>query len=145
MEIKDVLVSVGVVLICSIAIFTWIDSLENHYGVSLYSEELTTSRTSLNTLGTQYTSTSTDIANSTEIPSGSGEGTQQDIQLTQSSGIISKSLAIFGFVPGLMQNSANIIGVDESITSVAVDIFKLVVGITIAYIIFLGVKSLFGR
>lgn len=149
MEIKDILVSVGVVIICSLAIFTWVDSLQDYYGVELYSSELTQSRNRLlyneNSVLSLYNQTSTAMQNGTEIPSGSGEGTQQDILSTQSSGIFTRALAILGFVPGLLESSSAIVGLDGQIVLIAIDIFKIVVAITFAYIIFLGVKSLFGR
>jgi len=79
---------------------------------------------------------STDVANSTAPPSVSGSG-----DLTQSKNTFSLLRSLVDFIPNLFDSVGSIFGIPEVFIKVAKWAFIFAFGITLAYILILGVKN----
>lgn len=140
MEIKDVFISLVVVGVCSIAIFSWLAGLNEAYGNDAGS-------TFNNTLGhtglfSNISSLSTQVGNNTFYESGSAPTTQDEGLIQKAKSTISLIGDLFGLVPSLIKDAGVIVGIPSQYLDLATYAFIFVFGLTIIYITFLGVRNL---
>lgn len=143
MEIKDVFVSLVVVFVATVAIFTWMTDWNEKYddtAGSTFNNSM--ART---TLFSNISKIGVSVGNNTQQQEGGAPTSNEEGLIQQGRSTISLAADMVGLVPALMSDSAAIIGIPESYQDAARIAFWFVFGITIAYIVLLGVKSLFGR
>lgn len=140
MEIKDVFLSIVVVMVAIIAVFSWMNGMNDAYGVDAGS-------TFNNTKGqvglfTNISAISTQVGNNTFYESGSAPSTQDEGLIQKAKSSISLIGDLFGIVPALIKDAGLIVGIPAPYIDLATYAFIFILGITIVYITFLGVRNL---
>lgn len=145
MEIKDVFVSVGVMIVGLIAVLSWINGLNGFYGTTVGSS-FNSTLDSVNTLArNNFADIGETIGENTQIQSGAGEEDQTNSLIQKSRSTFQKVTTMLGLVPSMLNDAGELIGIPDSIMDVGRILFLGVFGITMAYLFLLGVKSLTGR
>lgn len=145
MEIKDVVISGMVVLVAVIAITGWLGSMNTAYNMNAGASFNTTISHTQTLLNTNLSSMSKNVANNTQIAEGAGTSDQEQGLLEQSRGTFSILTDLLGIIPSMIEDGASIVGIPSEYTFIAKWTFLFVFGLTIAYILLLGVKSFVSR
>jgi hypothetical protein len=143
MELKNIFLSVAVVLVGIVAVSLWLTGLNASYGTtagSTFNNTITSVSATLNSdLGTIATST----GNNTIAQSGAGASTQQEGLISRSLSSIQQIGSFFTIVPSLLEDGATILGLPQPFAQVASWAFTFVLAITIALILLQVVARFF--
>lgn len=142
MDIKEVLISVAVVVIALFGIFAFMGNLNASYGTSMgdtFNESI-----NINDLLQNVTSAGTDLASTTQAVEASAQESQTDSLYSQARSAFSITTRLLGIVPKLIKQAAIAFKIPEPYWKVGQAIFISVFGLTIAYILLLGVRRLVG-
>lgn len=145
MELEDVFISGMVVLVAIIGILSWLSGMNSAYDMTAGSSFNATLTHTQGLLDTNLSNMGLNVANNTQLAEGPGTSDQEQSLLEQSRSTFSLLTDLLGIIPSMIEDGATIIGIPEAYTSIAKWTFLFVFGLTIAYILLLGVKSLFGR
>lgn len=140
MEIKDVFLSLVVVAVATLAVFSWLNGMNEAYNVEAGSSfNNTRARVGL---VTNISGISTQVGNNTFYESGSAPTSQDEGLIQKAKSTISLIGDLFGIVPDLIRDAGGILGIPETYQNLAAYSFIFVLGLTIIYITFLGVRNL---
>ena len=141
MDLEKVVFSLGVVLVCGLAILTSISFYDDAYGTDIagtYDDQL---QEAYNLTNTNLEEIGLAVGQNSIPQSGSTGDTQEAGLLSQGWSTITKLGDLLGLVPSLIGSAASSLGIPNAYVKVAKWVFLLVFGLTIAYILLLGVKK----
>lgn len=141
MDFKNIFISLAVVLLVVISTASYASFLSQKYvsvggtavDTSFYDDLYSPMRTNISGL-------SSDVAGSTESGGVSVDPTQSAV--LSSRGTFNTLRMLIGFVPALFGSIGKYLQIPEIYTSIASWVFNFVFGLTLAYLIFLGVRRL---
>lgn len=148
MDIKDVFVSVAVVLIGMIAVLTFMSQINTEYNTNLggtFNNSMKQVQLLQNVRDVGGT-----VGNNTQFPEGGGEEDIDKLLGRKSLSTFSKVTKMLGIIPSLIGDAGNIISGavgldgDNLYVEIAQFIFVAVFAILLAFILLLGVKRIVG-
>lgn len=141
MELKEVFIGTAVVLVGVLAVFGWMNGLNTAYGTTAGNTFSNTLESVNDTLGTNLQSIGVTLANNTQLPEGAGETDQQQGLIRRSLSTLSRIGDFLGIVPSLLEDASAILGIPEQYVDIAKWVFLAAFGITLAYLLLLGIKN----
>jgi hypothetical protein len=142
MEIKDVFISGMVIVVAIVGVLAWISSLNNAYDTTVGSTFNTTMNQVQTVVYANLSGLAVSTANNTQVAEGGGSSDQQASITSQSGGSLRLATRLLGIIPSIIDDGAQLLGIPAQYTLIARYTFLFVFGITIAYILYLGVRSL---
>lgn len=132
----------GVVLVCIIAIFSFITNWNNTYGQNVGSSFNNTYSDVAVLINTNMFNLSTQVANNTNTQSGAGT-TSVNIDLaSRALSVITSLGAMLGLIPALFTDGALLLGIPSVYAGIAGWIFIFMFAILFAYLLIIGVRRL---
>lgn len=144
MEPGDVLTGAAIILVASLGILTLINFYNQSYGTSV-GDTFNDSLDSVNTLTySTFGGISNQVANNTIPSSGAAPSTQQESLFQKSYSTLTKLNDLMGLIPDLIGQFAVMLGIPSAYIFIAKWTFNVLFGLTIAYILLLGLKRWVG-
>lgn len=141
MEIKNVFLSIGIVLIGLVGIIGLIGDWNNTYGTSVgvgFNNTLTHIQ---NMTNSSLSSIGGNIAENTREQEGSGEEAQTSM-IKRAYRTIQEIPNLLGLVPAIMRDVASIAGAPQWIVVIASLLFFIILGLTLTYLFIIGARRL---
>jgi hypothetical protein len=144
MDPKDLFITVGVVLIAIIGGITFIAGLDNNYEGQI-SQQVDSIKHTQRVLNNSFSSMGVELGDSVNPAEGGGVGEGTINLATRSLRAITALPKLLGIIPTALRDGAVSLGIPETYASIAIIIFIGVFGITIAYLLITGARSLINR
>lgn len=141
MEIQKLFMAVGVVIVGVIAVFAWIVPVSDGLAVANVTSSFNGTAWAIrNTVGGALVNTSIDIEGSTTLPEGGSPSDAQAGLLENVNSAISTVRKMFDIVPAMIGDGADLLHIDDEIQNLAKTMFIVIFGITLVYIMLLGIQ-----
>lgn len=147
MEFTELFTALAIVLVAITAIFGLAGAWNNAYGGTLgHDENFNNTLTRVgNILETDFVDAGVDYGKSTQAEEGAGGSTDQ------SDGVIKRALKtigmvtdLVGLVPTIIKDGAEALNIPSVYWRIGVSLFWIIFSITLAYLLLMGARSLFG-
>lgn len=140
MEFKDLFTSMAIVLIGVIAFFSIAGDFNTTYGTDLGNDMNDTRTHVQDMLQSNLSIVSGEASEATQASEGASLGSGETGLATRALRVITGIPKLFGMVPSLIREGANVLDIPDSIQDVGVWVFLFASALTLAYLLLLGVS-----